>query len=78
MVTMVSGPLLSALGCHTIPRLTFISPITAGEVDVVLKEKQRDIEQVGVKKNQKGVRTTTPLSLKNVSPLLGNNEKKSS
>ena len=78
VVTTLSGPLLSVLGWHTTPRLTSVSPVTAGEVDVVLKENQRETEQVGVKKNQKGVRTSTPLPLKNVSPLLGNNEKKSS
>lgn len=77
-MTMLSGPLQSVLGWHTTPRLTFTSPVTAGEVDAVLKESQRETEQVGVKKNQKGVRTSTPLPLKNVSPLLGNKEEKSS
>ena len=77
----VSGLLLAALGQHTTQRLTFTGPITAGEVDEVLKEKQRQrgTEKVGEeKKNRKGVRTSTPLSLKNVSPLLSNTGEKSS
>lgn len=80
-LTTVSGLLLAVLGQHTTQRLTFTGPITAGEVDGVLKEKQRQrgTEKVGEeKKNRKRVRTSTPLSLKNVSPLLSNKGEKSS
>ena len=75
MVTPSSGLLLAVLGRHTTQRLIFIGPITAGEDDEVLKEKQRqrDTAKVGVeKKNKKGVGTSTPILLRNVSPLLSN------
>lgn len=80
METASSGLLLVILGRDATWRLTFIGPITAGDVGEILKEKQRqrDRVKVGAEKKNRMVRAGTPLALRNVSPPLSTEGERSS